>query len=276
MALIDWNDVAIQAADTEPDLLYDVVIVDEAQDFSANQVRAVLAHLHPSHSTTFVLDSIQRIYPRFFKWSEVGISARPQIIRTLRENYRNTGDIASFARPLVDGLPPEDDGTLPDFEACQRSGIKPVVVAGRYSAQLRFMLDQLQGTLRLGTHSVAMLHPLGGGWFSEARLQLHRRGIPFCELTRRSTWPTGPETLALSTIHSVKGLEFDHVLVPGLNQELTPHGDEPGDAALDHFRRMLAMAIGRARKSVMVGYKPGEESSLIGLLDSSTYRLVKV
>ena len=37
---------------------------------------------------------------------------------------------------------------------------------------------------------------------------------------------------------------------------------------------MLAMAVGRARKSVMVGYKPGEESTLVGLLDPSTYQRV--
>lgn len=64
-------------------------------------------------------------------------------------------------------------------------------------------------------------------------------------------------------------------MLPGLSQQVTPHGPDDGDADLDRLRRMLAMAIGRARKSVMVGYKPGEESSLIGLLDSSTYELVK-
>ena len=35
------------------------------------------------------------------------------------------------------------------------------------------------------------------------------------------------------------------------------------------------MAVGRARKSVMVGYKQGEESSLIGLLDPSTFKLIR-
>lgn len=68
--VIDWNDLAVRAADAEADRLYDIVIVDEAQDFSANQVRAVLRHLQqPSHNTTFVLDAIQRIYPQYFKWA---------------------------------------------------------------------------------------------------------------------------------------------------------------------------------------------------------------
>ena len=273
---IDWNDLALRAAEAEPDRLYDVVIIDEAQDFSANQVRAVLRHLHESHNTTFVLDAIQRIYPQFFKWIEVEISARPEIIYRLKENYRNTAAIAAFAHPLVEDLPVEDDGTLPDFTACHREGAEPVVIAGKYGAQLRVMLDRLERDADLDTESAALLQPRGGGWFDEARRVLHRRGIPFCELTRENEWPSGPENFALCTIHSAKGLEFDHVLVPGLSQKVTPHGPEEGDADLDNLRRMLAMAVGRARDSVMIGYKPGEESSLIGLLDPSTYELVEV
>jgi superfamily I DNA/RNA helicase len=95
-------------------------------------------------------------------------------------------------------------------------------------------------------------------------------------LTRERQWPSGPEEVALCTIHSAKGLEFDHVLLPGINQEVTPHGPEPGDADLENFRRMLAMAIGRARRTVMLGFKLGEESSLIRFLDSSTYEVIKV
>ena len=273
---IDWNDLALLAADVEPDILYDVVIIDEAQDFSANQVRAVLRHLHGEHNTTFVLDAVQRIYPQFFKWSEVGIRVRPEIIYTLRDNYRNTAAIAAFAHPLVEGLPLEDDGTLPDFTACRRPGARPLVVAGKYSGQLAVMLDRIEQTADLQTQSVAVLKPRGGRWFDEARRVLDFRSIPYCVLTQENEWPTGPENVALCTIHSAKGLEFDHVLLPGLSQQVTPHGPDDGDADLDKLRRMLAMAVGRARESVMIGYKPGEESSLIGLLDPSTYELVEV
>ena len=272
---IDWSDVAVLAARAEPDLLYDVAIVDEAQDFSANQVRTILRHLQDSHNTTFVLDAVQRIYPQFFKWSEVGITARPEIIYRLKENYRNTAAIAAFAHPLVEGLPLEDDGTMPDFSACRREGSRPIVVVGKYSEQLKIMLDRLERAADLGAESVVLLQPRGGGWFDEARRTLRSRGIPYCELTRENEWPTGPEQVALCTIHSAKGLEFDHVLLPGLSQRVTPHGPESGDADLERLRRMLAMAIGRARKSVMIGYKPGEESSLVGLLHPSTYERIQ-
>ena len=109
-----------------------------------------------------------------------------------------------------------------------------------------------------------------------ARKVLRQRGIAFCELTRKSEWPTGAERLALSTIHSAKGLEFDHVLLPGMNQEVTPHGNEEGDGTLDSLRRLVAMGIGRARHTVTVGYKPGEQSTLIDLIDPTVCDLIEV
>ena len=273
--LIDWSDLAVLAANAQPNTQYDVVIIDEAQDFSANQIRAILAHLDKSHNTTFVLDAVQRIYPQYFKWAEVGIKARPEIMFRLAENHRNTAAIAAFAHPLVDDLPPDDDGTLPDFSACHRVGTKPVVVTGKYSAQLQIMFDRLEQEADMCNESVALLQPLGGRWFEEARRTLQQRCIPYSELTRKKEWPTGSEVVALCTIHSAKGLEFDHVLLPGLNQQVTPHGPEAGDSDRERLRRMLAMAICRARESVMVGYKPGEESSLVNLLDPSTYELIE-
>jgi superfamily I DNA/RNA helicase len=271
--VMDWNDLAVTAIDA-PGPAYDVVIVDEAQDFSANQVRAVLAHISSESSVTFVIDAMQRIYPRHFTWSQVGVPVHSSQVYRLTRNHRNTKQIAAFARPLVEGLPLEDDGSLPDFDACEEEGPLPQLVAGTYSAQIDYMLDQVIAKVDLASESVAILQPRGGGWFAYTRKALRSRGIPFCELTRQSEWPAGTANVGLSTIHSAKGLEFDHVLLPGLNQEVTPHGDEEGDGSLEGLRRLLAMGVVRARRSVLVGYKPGEESTLVSLIDPETYEEV--
>lgn len=271
---VDWNDIALEAA-AAPCQGYDVVVVDEAQDLSANQIRTILAHLNEDHTTTFIIDAVQRIYPQAFQWREVGIAIRPNMVYTLKRNHRNTAAIARFAASIVRGLPQEEDGVVPNPDESTGEGQTPEVLAGPYRAQLGYMLDKVAPYLAAG-ETVAILQPRGGGWFAFARQELRRRGLPFCELTRNGDWPTGPEQIALSTIHSAKGLEFDHVLLPGLNQEVTPHGAEDGDGTLDSLRRLVAMGIGRARKTVTVGYKPGEKSTLIDLIDPATYVLVEV
>ena len=271
---MDWNDVALQAA-TTTNQQYDVVVVDEAQDFSANQIRCILAHLSDDHSTTFIMDAVQRIYPQSFQWREVDIQMRPTQVFTLATNLRNTAAIARLATSLVRGLPVETDGILPDPDACRQEGILPKVLAGSYSAQIHHMLDAIEPYISKG-ETVAILQPWGGGWFDFARQMLTNRQLRYCELTRERDWPTGPEQIALSTIHSAKGLEFDHVLMPGLNREVTPHGPDDGDGTLESLQRLVAMGIGRARKTVILGCKPEERSKLIDRLDRKTYDLVKV
>ncbi|MCK4817023.1 hypothetical protein KA005_14735, partial [bacterium] len=237
-------------------------------DLSANQVRAIMNCAADPSSVIFIMDAVQRIYPRGFLWAEVGISS----IRShrLKENYRNTKEICRFAVPLLTGLNVGDDGTFPDLASCKNSGPTPIVVKGRYRKQVDYVINYNESYIDLASESVVFLHPLG--WFNYLKSALRKQSLDFVEITRLAEWPRGPENIALSTMHSGKGLEFDHVFILGLNEETTPHGSDEGDTALENLRRILAMAITRARKSVILGYKPGQASSLIGILDKDTYR----
>jgi superfamily I DNA/RNA helicase len=265
----DWNDLATRLRTKRPTQPYDVVIVDEAQDFSANQVRGLIGQLAPTHSTTFVLDGLQQIYPRGFTWREAGIDQTSLQTFRLDSNFRNTAEIAAFARPLVEGIERNDDGTPPDPSTCERHGPKPLLVRGRFSKQMDWVVSRLRDVP--AEESVALLHPRGGGWFDYPRDRLKDAGYDFVELTRRSEWPQGPENIALSTLHSAKGLEFDHVVILGLNAELLRHGSEEHDAQLENHRRLLAMASARARKTLAVSFKPEEASSLVRYFRPGTY-----
>src|SRR5207247_84956 len=101
--LVDWNDLAVALATIQRGDPYHIVVVDEAQDFSANQARAVINHMAEEHSLTWIVDAAQRIYPRFFTWREVGLSVGPRNSRQLSANHRNTKQIAAFAKPLLTG-----------------------------------------------------------------------------------------------------------------------------------------------------------------------------
>ena len=270
----DWNDLALHQLNVNITPKYEIIIVDEAQDLSANQVRAIVHFAADPSSIVFVLDAAQRIYPRGFIWNEAGISIRQGQSYRLQENHRNTRQICQFAEPLLKDLDIGDDGTFPDFSSCTRNGPLPLVIVSRYRNQVNHVIDHIRSHIDLRNESVAFLKPRGGGWFRELKGELRRNSLEYVELTREDEWPTGPENIALSTMHSAKGLEFDHVFIIGLNEEITPHGSDEGDSLFENWRRILAMAITRARVSVIIGYKPGEASSLIPLLDPNTYQKV--
>ncbi|MBD8206730.1 DEAD/DEAH box helicase [Microbacterium sp. CFBP 8790] len=270
----DWNDLAVAAAVAAPEDVWDVVIIDETQDFSANELRAMLAHADEDASVTFIIDAAQQIYKKGFTWKEVGVEG--QLVRTLKANHRNTQQIAAFARPLVTGLSVGADGLLPDLTSTTRTGPEPVVLAGKYNAQLAWALKNVVGKADLATESVAFLQFWGGAWSTTLTDGLTAAKVDWVPLTRKSVWPGGEEAVAVCTLHSAKGLEFDHVVVLGLNSQVTPHGADEDDTDLDGLRRLLAMGIGRARKTVTLGYKPGEASKLVSYLDPATFQAVSV
>ena len=269
---LDWNMLALRAADQLDSLEYDIVVVDESQDFSANQLRAVRHHLADEHVVVFVIDTVQRIYARGFNWSETGFTITSNRSHRLRENHRNTREIAAFAAGILDGMTIDVDGMLPDLNSAQSNGPLPQVLYGKYSQQLEWAIEYIRNQVDLSSETVAFLKPKGGRWFEFLRSRLRNNGVDFVELTRRKDWPHGDENIALSTFHSAKGLEYDHVIILGFNHENTEFGEEEISDQVRVLRNLLAVAVARARKHVVVGYKPGEGSRLTEFFVDGTFQ----
>lgn len=58
----------------------------------------------------------------------------------------------------------------------------------------------------------------------------------------------------LMTMHASKGLEFDHVYLPMCNAGIIPHAQAESEEALEEERRMLYVAMTRAKKSLQLSY----------------------
>ncbi|MBA5237072.1 helicase [Pectobacterium aroidearum] len=252
-------------------LEYDIIVVDETQDFSANQIRAILNHLKEDYYLTFVIDTIQRLYPRGFTWAETGLDMRNAAYFRLGENHRNTFEIATFAASITHGLTVDDDGSISDFRQTTRHGPKPIVCKGLYSQQVKYAINYIHNNVNLQTESVAFLKPRGGKWFSEIERQLYMNHLSYITITKNRVWPTGPENIALSTMNSAKGLEFDHVIILGLSIANMQHQGGEHDDKLQQLRRLLAMAISRAKESVVIGYKESEKSDLVDYFTVGTF-----
>jgi superfamily I DNA/RNA helicase len=268
---LDWNRLAIKMRREVLCLEYDVAVIDESQDFSANEIRAINHHLAGDHAVTFVIDTAQRIYARGFTWAEAGVTIAPNRSHRLQENRRNTKQIAAFASGILQGILVDSDGVLPNLNAAIADGPLPQVIAGRYSQQIEWAINYIQTEVDLATETVAFLKPQGGGWFETIKSKLTGAGIGYVDMQRNPEWPTGTENVAISTFHSAKGLEYDHVVIIGFNQENTAFGEEEETDQVRVLRRLLAVAVARARKHVIVGYKPGEESRLTDYFENGTF-----
>ncbi|MBD5322062.1 MAG: UvrD-helicase domain-containing protein [Bacteroides sp.] len=63
------------------------------------------------------------------------------------------------------------------------------------------------------------------------------------------------ESVTLMTVHAAKGLEFDNVFIVGVEEELFPSAmSKDSPAAVEEERRLLYVAITRARKYCMISY----------------------
>ena len=55
------------------------------------------------------------------------------------------------------------------------------------------------------------------------------------------------------TIHSAKGLEFDYVFLPGVEEGIFPHNNSMFDALdLEEERRLCYVAVTRARRKIWI------------------------
>ena len=221
------------------------VIVDEAQDLSKLQVRTIAKLVSPvTNSITIIADAAQRIYKSGFSWSEVGINVRGARTVELRNNYRNTRQIAEAAASLIRHDPNPEEFTQPVHPV--RNGEPPKLVYCRnWDDQVSVVVEKLR-RLDLARTSVVILHRLRGSLRSWEDA-LAKNHIHALSLHSKDNMDLTDPGVYLCTMSAIKGLEYDHVIVTSLNDEIIPYPDGFAEADdEDHIcteRRLLYTAM---------------------------------
>jgi superfamily I DNA/RNA helicase len=256
-------------------LPYRSIIVDEAQDVSSEAFRLIRAIVPAGPNDIFIVgDAHQRIYRNRASLGKCGIDIRGRG-KKLKLNYRTTGEIRRLAVSLLEGRVIDDlDGGVDTQKGYMstRAGVPPVLKHFATFAQevsfLKSRIDEIvgdgdsEGSICL----VARTHSLLEAY--EAYLAEH--GTAIYEIKRDAADQREKPGVRMATMHRIKGLEFDHVLVAAVNKGVVPleQAVESGDDAVARRnaetveRSLLYVALTRSKKTASItGY--GEASPFL-------------
>ncbi|MGB8143929.1 MAG: UvrD-helicase domain-containing protein, partial [Chromatiaceae bacterium] len=92
------------------------------------------------------------------------------------------------------------------------------------------------------------LDALGKGESEGKSLQDRVGHLSLMDVLQRQEEEEGGDRVALMTLHAAKGLEFPHVMLVGMEEELLPHRVSIEDDSIEEERRLAYVGITRARE----------------------------
>ncbi len=240
---------------------YRSVIIDESQDMSTvafNLLRRLIPVEQPN-DLFIVGDGHQRIYRRKVVLSHAGVKIVGRS-KKLYINYRTTDEIRKYAVALLEDIAVDDlDGGI-DTNSKYKSlfhGQPPQVKTFKTFKQEVAAIKAFAKADDISqTCLVARTNPLVAQ-YEEA---LEAAGIETHRLKRSEAENATAPGLRIATMHRVKGLEFDRLIVAGANKGIVPLnvGDMKSDddavreEAEQRERALFYVAVTRARRDVLI------------------------
>jgi len=237
------------------------IVVDEAQDMSTNAFRLLRAVIPEQQKDDLFIvgDGHQRIYRKRVVLSRAGVDIRGRG-RRLRINYRTTDEIRRYAVALLEGHDFDDlDGSIDSrkgYRSLTHGELPATLELPSFDAEADAIARWLEGVEPSHACLVARTNDLADRYANE----IENRGIPTLRLRAGTTDDSSKAGLRVATMHRVKGLEYNHMIVAGLSDENMPwrvHTRSSEDSSVQREaelmeRALLYVALTRARKRALV------------------------
>ena len=256
------------------DLAYGAVIVDEAQDFGAASFELIRSIVPPGKNDIFVTgDCHQRIYGRRAVLGRCGIDIRGRA-RKLYLNYRTTEQTRAWSAGLLEGRNIDDlDGGRDDNSRIRSltKGPEPLVRCFETAEdQAAFIAEDLKRLQAAGERLADICIVARSKSERDAvKDAIERLGVA-TDLIDRQSDDRSRAGVRIATMHRVKGLEFERIVLASVNAGLVPpkrHWNAAGsDSERQEFetleRALLYVAASRAKKAALV-LSYGKQSSFL-------------
>ncbi len=266
MGKVEWLDVIRQTrqylAQRGNILPYRAVIVDETQDLHPEELKLV-RQLVPANSNDIFLvgDAHQRIYGRPVILSQCGINVVGRS-RKLKINYRTTEEIKNWAVAVLSQQAIDDlDGGTDSHTDGYRSlltGTPPAVKNFAMLAdEITFLVETLQRlSHQVSAETICLVARTHRQLTEDYLPALEQAGIPVYYLQQEAD-ETGVSGVRVATMHRVKGLEFNHIILAGATANYLPlhhlvHPDLDDPDGLVRERCLLHVAATRARDTLTI------------------------
>lgn len=257
------RDVRTLLKNSETDSLYAHIVVDEAQDFNAEAFRLLREIVPESKNDLFLVgDAHQRIYGHKVVLGQCGINIRGRS-KKLKLNYRTTDEIRKWSVALLNGetIDDMDDGidTNSDYKSLYH-GPKPLIQGfTSYEEEVLYIDEYIKNIKRDDENSriciVARTQKIIDGYSN----YFTNKNISTIKISRNKKDNILNNGIRLATMHRVKGLDFDHVIIASMNAGIVPlevfdKSDEQQieDERLLREKSIVFVAATRAKKSLLV------------------------
>jgi len=248
-------------------LPYRAIIVDEAQDMGMQAfklIRQMISGKETKNDLFIVGDAHQRIYRYKVVLSQCGVNIVGRA-QKLKINYRTTDENRKWAVNLLKGIKTDDlDGGIDDQVGYKSlvHGIAPIVKQlDNFQSEIEFISQYLGKLSDQGKPlSECCLVARTNSLLEQYENALKEKGIDVYFIRRTEPEDRSIPGLRLATMHRVKGLEFDRVIIASVNKNVVPLqyvSEESSDPTVReeseiHERALLYVSATRAKNEVLV------------------------
>ena len=243
----------------ENQLLYDAILIDEAQDFEKVWFEPIMQVLNPdTNSLLITCDGLQGIYARKrFTWSSVGIQARGRVKR-FDKSYRIPIEIGIIAQKVLPQNITNLIGQFDEFMSTKQfignHGTVEIFISDTREDEYVKLVEKIARSLKspqeilvlfkLNMKKINYKHP-----FFDS---LKSHNIEWKDLQDYNYDSPG---LVIGTLYGTKGLESDTIIIPELDTYYS-----------DQDRQLLYVGMTRSRKKLVLSANKSTE--LMKLLES--------